>query len=196
MTLWGGRMEGEADPMMRDFSDSIAFDRRLYAADITGSMAYVNALHSAGLLSVEEKDQLHDGLERIRGEFDKGKFEYVPTDEDIHTAIERRLGELVGDVAGKIHTGRSRNDQVATSLRIYLLEEIQRLEGGIKELQRACVKQAKNHLGVYMPGYTHLQRAQPVLFSHWLMAYFWKLQRDRERLGEVAARTNICPLGA
>lgn len=196
MTLWGGRMEGDADAMMRSFSDSIDFDHRLYDADITGSLAYANALNRAGLISEVERDRLQEGLERIRVEFERGEFVSAPTDEDIHTAIERRLGELVGDAAGKLHTGRSRNDQVATSLRIYLLKEITQLQVHIKGLQTGCVEQAETHLGTYMPGYTHMQRAQPVLFSHWLMAYFWKFQRDLERLGEVAARASVCPLGA
>ena len=117
-------------------------------------------------------------------------------DEDIHTAVERRLGELIGAVAGKLHTGRSRNDQVATDLRLYLLDEMAALEGALVELQAAIVDKAEAHLDVLMPGYTHLQQAQPLLFSHWLMSYFWKLQRDRERLSGIAGRCSVSPLGA
>jgi len=196
MTLWGGRFAGETDALMRRFNDSFRFDRRLYAADVEGSIAYAGALARAGLITEEERAALVEGLETVRGEFEEGTFEAAPGDEDIHTAVERRLGELVGKVAGKLHTGRSRNDQVATDLRLYLLEEIDELDEALRALQTAIVEQAEAHLGVLMPGYTHMQQAQPILFSHWLMSFFWKLQRDRERLADVAKRTRVCPLGA
>jgi argininosuccinate lyase len=196
MTLWGGRFAGETDALMRRFNDSFGFDRRLYAADVAGSIAYAGALARAGLITEEERAALVEGLETVRGEFEEGTFEAAPGDEDIHTAVERRLGELVGEVAGKLHTGRSRNDQVATDLRLYLLEEIDELDEALGALQTAIVEQAEAHLGVLMPGYTHMQQAQPILFSHWLMSFFWKLQRDRERLADVAKRTRVCPLGA
>ena len=196
MTLWGGRFEGKTDELMKRFNDSIGFDRRLYAADIEGSVAYAGALAQTGLITEEERDELVTGLKQVRAEFDDGTFEIKPGDEDIHTAVERRLGELVGEVAGKLHTGRSRNDQVATDLRLYLLHEIADLEGAVAELQEAIVQQAEAHLRMMMPGYTHLQQAQPILFSHWLMSFFWKLERDRGRLAGVAARTRVCPLGA
>jgi argininosuccinate lyase len=196
MTLWGGRFAEEADALMRRFNDSIGFDRRMYAADIAGSIAYAGALARAGLISEEDRTALVEGLEQVRAEFDTGTFKIAPGDEDIHTAVERRLGELVGQVAGKLHTGRSRNDQVATDLRLTMLEEIAALREALLDLQRAIIEQAEAHLGVVMPGYTHLQQAQPVLFSHWLMAFFWKLDRDRERLEQVQKRTNVCPLGA
>jgi argininosuccinate lyase len=181
---------------MRRFNDSFRFDRRLYAADIAGSIAYAGALARAGLITEEEQAALVEGLEAVRAEFDAGTFEAAPGDEDIHTAVERRLGELVGEVAGKLHTGRSRNDQVATDLRLYLLEEMAQLDDGLVALQTAIVEQAEAHPDVVMPGYTHLQQAQPILFSHWLMSFFWKLQRDGERLADVAGRTSVCPLGA
>jgi len=196
MTLWGGRFQGETDELMRRFNDSIGFDRRLYAADIQGSIAYAGALARAGLISEGERDALVQGLKQVREEFDSGAFETAPGDEDIHTAVERRLGELIGEVAGKLHTGRSRNDQVATDLRLYLLDEIDQLEDGLLELQTAIVDTAEEHLDVLMPGYTHLQQAQPILLSHWLMSFFWKLERDRQRLEDVAQRTGVCPLGA
>ena len=196
MTLWGGRFEGETDALMRRFNDSFGFDRRLYAADIRGSIAYAGALVRAGLISEGERATLVQGLEQVRAEFDEGTFEVAPGDEDIHTAVERRLGELVGEVAGKLHTGRSRNDQVTTDLRLYLLDEMAHLEEAVVELQTAIVEKAEAHLDVLMPGYTHLQQAQPILFSHWLMSFFWKLQRDRERLVDVVKRTQVCPLGA
>lgn len=196
MPLWGGRFQAEPAELARQFGDSIAFDKRLYAADVRGSIAYARALAQAGVITAEECSRLIDGLEQVRAEFDAGTFTIQPGDEDIHTAVERRLGELIGPLAGKLHTGRSRNDQVATDLRLYLLDTIAILREALVDLQAAIVKKAAAHLDVVMPGYTHLQQAQPVLFSHWLMATFWKLQRDRERLAEIERRTRVCPLGA
>ena len=196
MALWGGRFVGETDGLMRRFGDSIGFDRRMYGADIRGSIAYAGALARAGLIADEERDQLVAGLEQVCAEFDAGDFQIKPGDEDIHTAVERRLGELVGPVAGRLHTGRSRNDQVTTDLRLYLLDEMASLHEVLVGLQGAIVEKAEAHLDVIMPGYTHLQQAQPLLFSHWLMSFFWKFQRDRERLDDAARRTRVCPLGS
>jgi argininosuccinate lyase len=196
MTLWGGRFETETDARMWRFNASIEFDRRLYAADVKGSLVYARALARAGLVSADESAQLIAGLEQVLAEFEAGAFKFKPGDEDIHTAVERRLGELVGPVAGKLHTGRSRNDQVATDLRLYLLDSTAILGKALDGLRAAIVEKAEAHVGVLMPGYTHLQQAQPVLFSHWLMSFFWKFQRDRERLADVAQRTQVCPLGA
>ncbi|GAB4401239.1 MAG: argininosuccinate lyase [Anaerolineales bacterium] len=193
--LWGGRFSGKPDDTMRRFGDSIAFDVRLYAADIRGSIAWAGALARAGLLTDAERDPIVAGLEQVRAEFDAGTFQIKPGDEDIHTAVERRLGELIGPVAGKLHTGRSRNDQVATDLRLYLLEQVRALDAALADLQRAVVDKAEAHLDVLMPGYTHMQQAQPVLFSHYLMSFFWRFQRDRERLADVARRTAVLPLG-
>jgi len=195
MTLWGGRFGEETSALMRRFNDSISFDRRMYGADVQGSIAYASALARAGLITPGERDQLVIGLEQVRAEFDADAFEIRPGDEDIHTAVERRLGELVGAVAGKLHTGRSRNDQVATDMRLHLLNEIVTLSDALVALQGAIVEKAETHIDAIMPGYTHLQQAQPVLFSHWLMAFFWKFQRDRERLADVARRTSVLPLG-
>jgi argininosuccinate lyase len=196
MTLWGGRFRDSTDALMRRFNDSILFDRRLYAADIRGSVAYAGALARVGVISAMEYQQLVLGLEQVLSEFETGTFEVRAEDEDIHTAVERRLGELIGSVAGKLHTGRSRNDQVVTDMRLYLLEQIRLLGQALVRLQKEIVEKAERHIGVLMPGYTHLQQAQPLLFSHWLMSYFWKLQRDRQRLADVAARTSVLPLGA
>ena len=196
MKLWGGRFEGTPDELMERFNASIGFDWRLWAADIEGSMAYAGALERAGLLTADERGWLIQGLEAVAREFEDGEFEIRPTDEDIHTAVERRLVELVGQVAGKLHTGRSRNDQVATDLRLYLMWEIPDLRQRLGELQKAILAKAEQHLEVIMPGYTHLQRAQPVLFSHWLMSFFWMLQRDRERLDDLKERVAVLPLGA
>ncbi|MDH7486434.1 MAG: argininosuccinate lyase [Anaerolineae bacterium] len=196
MKLWGGRFEGTPDELMERFNRSIGFDWRLWSVDIEGSIAYAKALERAGLLSADERERLIQGLQAVAREFEAGQFEFKPSDEDIHTAVERRLGELVGQVAGKLHTGRSRNDQVATDLRLYLLKEIPGLRQQLSGLQEAIVVKAEQHLDVIMPGYTHLQRAQPVLFSHWLLSYFWMLQRDRERLDELEKRVAVLPLGA
>ena len=196
MTLWGGRFGTETDGLMRRFNASITFDQRLYAADIQGSSAYAAALASAGLITADERDELVAGLESVRGEFEAGTFQVKGGDEDIHTAVERRLGELVGSVAGKLHTGRSRNDQVTTDLRLYILDAMASLRQALTRLQTGLIEKAEAHLDVVMPGYTHLQQAQPLLFSHWLMSYFWKFQRDQERLAGVAQRTSVLSLGS
>jgi len=196
MTLWGERFSETTDALMRQFGDSIGFDQRLAAPDIQGSIAYAKTLAQADVITAEECQQLLAGLGQVRSEFEAESFAIQPDDEDIHTAVERRLAELVGPVAGKLHTGRSRNDQVATDLRLYLFGEIGTLRQALITLQETIVGKAEGHLGVIMPGYTHLQPAQPILFSHWLMAFFWKFQRDRERLDELAQRARICPLGA
>jgi len=196
MKLWGGRFKEEADTLMWQFNASIGFDRRLCAADVRGSIAYAKALALAGLIDDVERDALVEGLEAVLAEFEAETFAFQPGDEDIHTAVERRLGELIGPAAGKLHTGRSRNDQVTTDLRLYLLDEMAFLREALIALQTAIVGKAEAHLDVVMPGYTHLQRAQPLLFSHWLMSFFWKFQRDCERLTDVVRRTSVLPLGS
>jgi argininosuccinate lyase len=196
MTLWGGRFTEETDELLRRFGDSIGFDRRMYAADVRGSIVYAAELARAGLITDAECDHLLQGLEQVKAEFDTGTFQIQPGDEDIHTAVERRLGELIGPAAGKLHTGRSRNDQVATDLRLYLLDEIVALREALADVQIAIIKKAEAHLDIIMPGYTHVHQAQPVLFSHWLMSFFWKLQRDSERLVDLTKRVRSCPLGA
>jgi len=196
MKLWGSRLHKNTDSLMERFNASIGFDVRLWAADIRGSLAYAQALERAGLITAEERDSLLRGLEMVRAEFAEGRFQIEPADEDIHTAVERRLGELIGEVAGKLHTGRSRNDQAATDVRLYMLEKTANLREALASLQRAVVEKAEAHLEVIMPGYTHLQPAQPVLFSHWLLSYFWMLERDRQRLDELEQRTSALPLGA
>ncbi|MDD5264302.1 MAG: argininosuccinate lyase [Candidatus Bipolaricaulis sp.] len=196
MTLWGGCFEGETNERVRQFGDSISFDRRLAAADVRGSMAYAEALHRAGVLTAEELAQLVAGLEGIADEIASGELVVGAGDEDVHSAVERRLTERVGATAGKLHTGRSRNDQVATDLRLYLMGVIPRLREELGGLQEAVVDKAAQHLAVVMPGYTHLQQAQPMLFSHWLMSYFWKLERDANRLLDVEGRIDVCPLGS
>ncbi len=196
MKLWGGRFEAQTDELMEQFNASIGFDWRMYDADIGGSVAYAKGLARAGLITPSEAETLIDGLEKVRQEFAAGEFEIRLSDEDIHTAVERRLYELVGSVAGKLHTGRSRNDQVATDMRLYTRAALGRVLAALTNVQAALLSQADAHRDVLMPGYTHVQRAQPVLFSHWLMSSFWALQRDRERLTGALARVNVLPLGS
>jgi argininosuccinate lyase len=195
-TLWGGRFTDRPDDQMRRFGDSIGFDIRLWEADIAVSLAYAKALARAGVIDDDDRYALLEGLARVRTELADGEFVVQPDDEDIHTAIERRLGELIGRVAGKLHTGRSRNDQVATDTRLYVREQIAQLRQHLARLQRATVDKAKVHIELLMPGYTHLQPAQPVRFSHWVLSFFWMLQRDRDRLDGLVRRVNVLPLGA
>lgn len=196
MKLWGGRFsEGQSD-LMKQFNDSFRFDQRLYAVDIQGSLAYAEALHSIGLITSAERDSIQKGLEKIKNEFDAGQFEAKASDEDIHTAVERRLSELIGEAAGKLHTGRSRNDQVALDLRLYVMEEIGQTISLLEVLQQQIITKAEAHMDVLMPGFTHLQPAQPILFSHWLLSFFWMFERDKARLNDVLARTSVSPLGS
>ncbi len=196
MGLWGGRFEVSTDEAMRRFGDSIGFDWRLYQADIKGSVAYASALSRAGLIDSEERDLLAAGLAQVQAEFETGAFEVQAGDEDIHTAVERRLGEIIGPVAGKLHTGRSRNDQVATDLRLHLLAEAGTLRDALHGLLEVIVVRSEALLEIVMPGHTHMQQAQPILFSHWLMSFFWRFHRDVERLDEVRRRTATLPLGS
>jgi argininosuccinate lyase len=194
--LWGGRFTGPIDPLMEEFNASIGFDRRLWQADIAGSQAYAQALAHAGLLTAEEAAAIVDGLERVAEEWQAGRFELQPGDEDIHTANERRLTELIGAVAGKLHTGRSRNDQIATDVRLWLQSEIARLQGILRQLIATAAQRAEAEIDLLMPGYTHLQPAQPVRWSHWLLSHAWAWQRDEQRLEELAQRVNVLPLGS
>ena len=196
MNLWGGRFSGKLDPQAWALNASLGFDQRLSLQDVRGSIAWAQALEKAGVLSSAECTQICDGLKRIRAEFESQAFIFQKSDEDIHTAVERRLGEFIGPAAGKLHTGRSRNDQVATDLRLWLLEAIQGLEAVLIELQSALVARAESDLNLLMPGYTHLQRAQPILLGHWWLSHFWPLQRDRERLHQVDAHAASLPLGS
>jgi argininosuccinate lyase len=194
--LWGGRFAKEIDALVYEFNASISFDIRLYDQDITGSVAWAKALAGADILTAEEAAQLIDGLEQVRGEFASDVFVLEAGDEDIHTAVERRLTELVGPVGGKLHTGRSRNDQVATDFQLWTLQAIDHLQTLLADLQAALIESASAHLHTPMPGYTHLQHAQPVTWGHWALSHFWPLVRDRERLAQVRARTAVLPLGS
>ncbi len=194
--LWVGRASGELDALMKRFNDSIPFDIRLASADVRGSIAYARALGRAKLLTRAEVTQLTRGLEAVAKEFETETFEIKPDDEDIHTAVERRLKEIAGPVAGKLHTGRSRNDQVATDHRLFCLDAIDKIAVGVRGLMTALLAQAGAHVETVMPGYTHLQRAQPVTFAQWCLAYVWQFARDLDRLADTRRRTASLPLGS
>jgi argininosuccinate lyase len=195
MKLWQGRLTGTLHPAAEAFNRSLGFDHRLATVDVRGSIAWAGALQSAGLLTDDEGRQIVSGLERIKAQVSAGTFDFDQGDEDIHSAVERQLTELIGPLAGKLHTGRSRNDQVATDLRLWVMGAIQRIEGYLTELQGALLTRAELDWGTVLPGYTHLQQAQPVLLSHWWLSHFWALQRDRHRLHNLFLETQVCPLG-
>ena len=195
-TRWGGRFAERMDPSAQAFTASLDFDRRLWPWDIDGSRAWARALARAGLLTEAELAALLAGLDAVRAELESGRFPFRRELEDIHLNIERRLTELAGPVGGKLHTGRSRNDQIALDERLYLRDMIGHADAGIREVQTALVARAEEHMGAPMPGYTHLQRAQPVLLSHHLLAFVFMLDRDRQRLRECRERANVLPLGA
>jgi argininosuccinate lyase len=195
-TLWEGRYEAEAADSLRKLSDSLSFDRRLYASDIACSIAYARALARAGILTSQEADTLANGLVAVQQEFENGSFIPAPGDEDIHTAVERRLGELVGAVAGKLHTGRSRNDQVATDTRHWQTRAVDSVKAHVLALQHALLDQAKAHIETLMPGYTHTRAAQPIPAAHWLLSYFWMLARDVKRFDACRESTLVSPLGS
>jgi len=196
MTLWSGRMSVEPAKEMMDFSVSINYDKRLAKDDIFGSQVHVQGLLFAGILDNKEALQLQKALEQIAGELDNGTFRFDPADEDVHTAIERRITEILGEVGEKLHTGRSRNDQVATALRLYTKRQAKELIRQILDLQDCLAKRARDAGGAYLPGYTHMQRAQPVLLSHQLLAHGWAFSRDVDRIFQTIRRMDISPLGA
>ncbi|MBI4531523.1 MAG: argininosuccinate lyase, partial [Candidatus Latescibacteria bacterium] len=194
--LWGGRFEGPTDELMERFNASLPFDRRLYRVDIAGSLAYAEGLREIGILTEEEWRAISDGLHRVEREIERGELGLPDRLEDIHTAIEVRLIELIGQAGGKLHTGRSRNEQVALDERLYLMESIDQLVASILQSQSTLLGVAERHLDVTMPGYTHLQQAQPILFSHYAMSLFWMLDRDRGRLSDCRRRVDCLPLGS
>ena len=194
--LWAGRFQEKTAKSVETFTSSIDVDRRLYAYDIQGSIAHCKTLAKAGIVSSKEARELTAGLKKIKQEIDAQTFDYHHTLEDIHTHIESRLAEIVGPVAQKLHTARSRNDQVALDVRLYLRDTAGAIIQHLGRLQRAVVSVAKRHTETVMPGYTHLQRAQPVLLAHHLMAYYEMFSRDTERLQDCQARINVMPLGS
>src|SRR6185369_10454701 len=190
--LWGGRFEGKIDPGFADFNNSYRFDRRLFEADVTASIAYCQALENAQVITADEGTQIRNALDTIL----KSGADEVHSAEDVHSFVEARLIEMIGDVGRKLHTGRSRNDQVATDFRLWLRGSIDDLKETVRDAQTSLLDFAEVNREVVIPGYTHLQRAQPVLLAHWCLAYFEMLARDRERLGEVRRRVNVLPLGS
>ena len=193
---WGGRFKQETDPRVEKFTESISFDSRLAAFDIRGSQAHATMLCKVNLISEEERDQIISTLDKIGQEIDRGEFEWKTELEDIHMHIESQLIARIGDVGRKLHTGRSRNDQVATDLKLYVRDAIEKLDQLLLDVQKAFVVHAENDLGIILPGYTHLQRAMPVQAAHYWLAYCEKYERDRERLADCLKRVNISPLGA
>ncbi len=191
-----GRFTEPALARVERFTSSLSFDRRLFEYDILGSLAHCRTLEKAGVLTPAECRTLVQGLEQVRTELREYHFSSAASDEDIHMAVERRVTELVGPVGGKLHTGRSRNDQVTLDLRLYLRDHLQTVETCLRELQRAFLRQARRHRDVIMPGYTHLQRAQPVLLAHHFLAYVEMLERDKTRVRDAGTRLNVMPLGS
>jgi argininosuccinate lyase len=190
--LWGGRFSGKADPGFAEFNNSFRFDRRMFEVDVRASIAYCAALERAGVLTPTEATQIRSGLESVLAE----GASVESAAEDVHSFVEARLVELVGDVGRKLHTGRSRNDQVATDFRLWMREALYDLDGLVRETQSALIAFAEANREVVIAGYTHLQRAQPVLLAHWCLAYFEMLARDRERFAETRCRVNVLPLGS
>lgn len=195
--LWGGRFTGGLDPIMMQYNESIYFDRAFYSQDIRGSIAYARANKNNGILTGHEFSEIERGFKQVLQEWQDDKFDIKPgVDEDIHTANERRLGEIIGkDVAGKLHTGRSRNDQVATDMRLWLRDQLEQLETFLVDFLKVIAARAEKEIEHVMPGYTHLQRAQPIRWSHWMLMYGSYFASDLDRLREVKKRVNKCPLG-
>ncbi len=193
---WGGRFEGETDNRVEAFTESIRFDRRLYRHDVIASQAHARMLAHVGLLTPPEAEQIVAALDAIATQIERGEFTFTVKLEDIHTHIERALIDRLGDVGRKLHTGRSRNDQVVTDVKLWVRDALDGLDGRLRELQRALLAAARRERDVVLPGYTHLQRAQPVLAAHYFLAYVEKYQRDRDRLADCRKRVNVLSLGA
>ena len=193
----GGRFQGGTDPIMEKFNESISFDKRMWSQDIRGSIAYAKANAKAGLITSEEAEMMVAGLQQVSEEWAAGTFVIQPGDEDIHTANERRLTELIGGaVGGKLHTGRSRNDQVATDTRLWTVEAEREILVELQTLLTQGAHVAAQHVDILMAGYTHLQPAQPIRYSHWLLSHLTPLMRDAMRLQQLIPRANVCPLGS
>ena len=194
--MWAGRTSGVTDSIADDFNSSIRFDCKMYRQDITGSMAHAAMLGAQGIIAKSEADTLIDGLQGILEDLESGKLAFDFSCEDIHMFVEQVLTQRLGDVGKKLHTARSRNDQVALDLRMYLRSEIDEIMELVRDVLDAILEQAEANKSVIMPGYTHLQRAQPILFSHHLMAYAMMLLRDLDRLADCRKRMNVSPIGS
>jgi len=195
-TMWGGRFAASPSEIMEEINASIDFDKRLWRHDILASKAHVAMLGATGILKASEAEEIARGLDTIAAEIEAGTFAYSRALEDIHLNVESRLRELIGPVAGKLHTARSRNDQVVTDFKLYVRDEIAAIDGALRALQLALAQKALQYVGAVMPGFTHLQTAQPITFGHHLLAYVEMLGRDRGRLADAAKRLSECPLGA
>ena len=194
--LWGGRFTKETDKLVYNFNASITFDKRFYEQDIRGSIAHVTMLASQGILTEEEKTQIIEGLEGIRRDVENGILEITEEYEDIHSFVEANLIDRIGDAGKKLHTGRSRNDQVALDMKLYTRDEIRELDGLLREMLEVLLKLMRENTETYMPGFTHLQKAQPITLAHHMGAYFEMFKRDRSRMKDIYTRMNYCPLGA
>ena len=194
--LWGGRFTKETDKLVYNFNASISFDQRFYAQDIKGSIAHVMMLCKQGILTEEEKKEIIAGLEGILSDVESGKLEITDEYEDIHSFVEANLIERIGDTGKKLHTGRSRNDQVALDMKLYIRSEVRSLEGLVVDLLRELLTIMKGHVDTIMPGFTHLQKAQPITLAHHMGAYFEMFKRDHQRLKDIYKRMNTCPLGS
>ncbi|MGP4081864.1 argininosuccinate lyase [Pseudalkalibacillus sp. R45] len=194
--LWGGRFTKETNELVEEFTASIEFDQQLALEDIKGSLAHVQMLAECEIISVEEADTIKNGLETLKKKIENEELEYAVEHEDIHMNIEKHLIDEIGTVGGKLHTGRSRNDQVATDMHLYLKTKTTEIIQLVEQVQHSILVQSKANVDTILPGYTHLQRAQPISFAHHLMAYFWMFERDKERLVDSLKRVNVLPLGA
>ena len=194
--LWGGRFTKETDKLVYNFNASISFDQKFYKQDIRGSKAHVRMLAKQGILTEEERDQILEGLDGILADVESGKLEITAEYEDIHSFVEANLIDRIGDPGKKLHTGRSRNDQVALDMKLYVRDEIEEIDAELKKLLEALQTIMENNLHTYMPGFTHLQKAQPVTLAHHVGAYFEMFRRDRSRMADIRKRMNTCPLGA
>ncbi len=194
--LWGGRFTKTAEEWIDSFGASITFDQELVMEDLEGSLAHVTMLGSCGILSEEEVHLIKNGLNSLKAKAEKGELSFSVDYEDIHLNLEKLLIDEIGPVGGKLHTARSRNDQVATDMHLYLRSQVEEIISGITEFQKTLIQVAEKHIETVVPGYTHLQRAQPISLGHHFMAYFWMLQRDKERLQDSLKRINLSPLGA
>ena len=194
--LWGGRFTKETDKLVYNFNASISFDQKFYKQDIKGSMAHVKMLAKQGILTEDERDQILEGLEGILADVESGKLKITSEYEDIHSFVEANLIERIGDAGKRLHTGRSRNDQVALDMKLYCRDEIDEIDVLVKNLLEELLKIMEENLDTYMPGFTHLQKAQPVTLAHHMGAYFEMFTRDRSRLRDIRKRMNYCPLGS
>ncbi|MBR7084085.1 MAG: argininosuccinate lyase, partial [Oscillospiraceae bacterium] len=196
MALWAGRFSKEVDETVNAFNSSIAFDARMYAQDIRGSIAHATMLGKCGIIELSESEAIIEGLKGILADIDSGKLVFDPNAEDIHMFVEAELTKRLGSTGKRLHTARSRNDQVALDIRLYLRDEMQTIQKLVNELTLTICEIAKEHTETVMPGYTHLQRAQPITFAHHLLAYAQMLRRDNDRIFDAVERMNECPLGS